>query len=225
MNLLALQQRVAGELNRFDLLQPLPPDPFPVIPTYIDDRIGFYQKALFSPSNQLDYSITCIPGQSTYPIPRGLQSIVHVRLLLNGMQGTLGSGGVWLPLPRKRYEYILNNDILSPAFQTLPWCYAQYGDTIRIFATPDNAYPLELMCNESPPAPEAPTDENYWTDDGPRGAATLIILSACADICRRVIHDFERADQYQALVTARESPSLQEVSQRLEGPMAVEGYL
>ena len=224
MNYQQLLDRVADELNRYDLLAPLPPAKTAIIPTQVGDRIEFFCKSLFSPSEQLDYSITTIAGQSSYPIPRGLQSIVSVRLLLSGVQQSLGAGGVWLPLPRKRYEYILANDILSPPFRTLPWCFAQFGDTIRIFATPDNAYPLELMANLSPPPPVNPTDENYWTDDGPRGAATLIIVSACAEICRRVLHDYERADQYQALV-AREEPSLQQVAQRLDGPMEIVGYL
>jgi hypothetical protein len=219
-----LKNRIAGELNRFDLLIPIAPNPNAVIPTFVEDRIGYYQKSLFSPSDQLDYSITTVPGQSIYPIPDGMQSLFHVRLMLGGNAG-LGGGGIWLPLQRTKYEYILDNDVISPAFETLPWCYATYGDTIRIFATPDNAYPLELMGNLSPPPPVAETDQNYWTDDGPRGAATLVILATCADICRRTIHDFARADQYEALATTRENASLQEIHQRLEGPTILQGYL
>lgn len=216
MDYLALQNAVAGDLNRFDLLTPIPPNPAAVIPTKIQDRISYYAKSLFHPSDQLDYSITCVRGQSVYLLPQGMQSLFHVRLQM---------GGIWLPLQRTRYEYILDTDVLSPAFLSLPWCFAQYGDTLRLFATPDNPYPLELMGNMSPPPPVAPTDQNFWTDDGPKGAATLIILSTCADICRRTTHDTARADQYEALATSREAVALQELEGRLDGPVVMQGYL
>jgi len=218
-----LQNRIAGDLNRFDLLAPIPPNPLAVIPTIVEDRISYYCKSLFAPSDQLDYSITTIPGQNMYPLPAGMQCVYKIRLMYGS--GVLGSGGVWLPLQRTRWEYILNNDVLTPSFQTLPWCWAQFGEMIRLFATPDNAYPLELMGNLSPPAPVDATDDNFWTDEGPKGAATLIILATCADICRRTIHDYARADQYEALATVREQQALQEVHQRLEGPVVLEGYM
>lgn len=211
-----LLERVALDLgNRQDLLAPVPPSTVAVIPSKVQGRIRYYQKALFSPSNQLDYSITTIRAQSIYKIPKGNQSIAGIRLLL---------GNIWLRLSWRRYDVILNMDAINPPFITLPSLYAQRGLTFRLFPTPDRAYPLELLVNDSPPPPVDATDENFWTDEGPQGASTLIIAAACADICRRPLNDQAKAAAFDGVV-ARETLSLMEQDQRLAGPMFVVGYL
>jgi len=196
------------------LLQPIPPNPVAVIPDKIQDRIAFFSKSLFAPSAQLDYSITTVRAKNIYPLPAGMQNLTGIRLMM---------GSVWIPIKRTSYEAILASDVVNPPFITLPSVFAQRGTTFRLFATPDRNYPLELQSNNSPPPPVDATDANFWTDDGPTGAATLIAAAACAEILRRVINDMERADQFDA-IRGREEASLQELAIRLEGPMTLVPY-
>lgn len=216
MTLADLQQQIATRLNRPDLLQAVAPSTIAIIPATISDRIRFYQKALFSPSEQLDYSITCIPGQSiyslqNYPSLKNVQAILGVRLLQS----------VWLPLSRVNwYEQILWVDVVNPPFQSLPAWWATYGQTLRVYPTPGAPYPLELMCNAAVAEPVLPTDENFWTDQ----AATLIMEATCADICRLFINDEARATQHQ-WATEREAKTLRDYTGRLRGPMIVQSYL
>lgn len=207
---------MAGDLgNRFDLLNPVPPNPIALIPAKIQDRIAYFSKALFAPSAQLDYSITTIRSQNIYPIPAGMQNLTGIRFML---------GTIWLPLHRVPYEHILAVDVINPPFTTIPSIFSQRGTTFRLFATPDRAYPLELQTNNSPPPPVNPTDANFWTDEGPNGAATLIAAAACAELARRPLNDAAKADQFDA-IRAREEASVQDLTIRLEGPLILRGYL
>jgi hypothetical protein len=217
MNYGDLLQNIAMRLNRPDLLAVVPPATQAVIPTFVQDRIAFYQKALYSPSEQLDYSITCIPNQSiyafeNYPLLKGVQWIAGVRLLLNN---------IWIPLSHVDwYSDLLAADVLQPAFVSLPSYWATYGETIRFYPNPDQSYPIELQACLSPPAPVAPTDVSFWTEK----AATLIIEAACSDICAAVLNDDERAARH-ALLTKREADSLQSWTVRLRGASQVRPYL
>lgn len=210
-----LQQKVATDLNRPDLLAAVPPSTVAVIPEKIQSRIAYFSKALFAPSAQLDYSITTVAHQNIYPIPVGMQSLTNVRFMM---------GSIWLPVLRVSYEAILAMDVINPPFVSIPSVFAQRGLTFRLFATPDRAYPLELECNLSPPPPVDATDTNFWTNDGPNDAGALILAATCEEICRRVINDSQRADQNYAPSRMREEVSLQDWTTRLEGPMQLSGY-
>jgi hypothetical protein len=211
-----LKQQVATRLNRPDLLTAVPPSTVAIIPSMVADRIRFYQKALYAPSETLDYSITCIPGQSIYPFAPypslvNVQSVLNVRLLL----------GVWIPLTRAPwYEELLAVDVVNPPFQTLPAYWATYGETLRLYPTPGQPYPLELMVSAAPPEPVNDSATNFWTDK----AATLLIEATCADICRLVLNDEARATQHQ-WATEREAKSLRDYTARLRGPFMIQPHL
>ncbi len=215
MNYGELKQRVSDRLNRPDLLLPIPPNTDPLaapIPQFVQDRILFYQKALYAPSDQLDYSITTIPSQSIYMIPDGQHSITGIRFLLTN---------IWIPLVRANwYQDILEADVLQPPFITLPAYFAQKGQTIRLYPTPAFALPLEINGNNSPPAPQQDTDENYWTQE----AQTLIIEATCADLLRLHINDPAAADQHEAVVT-REAHAQVLYTQRLKGPAQIRMHM
>ncbi len=210
-----LKNLVAMELvNRFDLLTPVPPSPLALIPAKIQDRIATYQKSLFLTSEQLDYSVQAIAGRSIYPVPAGTQSILNIRLML---------GSIWIPIRRVSYEYILAQDVINPPFRTIPSDFAQFGDTFRLYPTPDTNYPLELMCNLSPPPPAADNDINFWTMIDGTAAGTLILKAACAEICFGAIADPQRG----ALFAARakeEEDSLTQRAERMAGPLFIEAY-
>lgn len=218
MNYLQLQQQVAAWLNRPDLLVPVAPAITSAIYDFTQDRIFYWQKALYSPSEQLNYDITTIPHQSeyafnAYPGLRGLQCVLFVRLL----QGTQ----IWIPLSRVHwYNEILLADVLAPSFVSLPSYWATYGQTLRLYPTPNDNYPLELMCNAGPPAPIADTDDNFWTSD----ASALIIRSTCAEICAQYLNDLPRAEIFMQS-TQREADSLKNYTMRLRGPSYVRPYL
>ena len=207
-----LLQSVATRLNRFDLLTPVPPSSEAVIPSFIQDRVLFYQRALYSPAEQLNYDLTCIPSQNTYMLPPGTQAVHYVRLL---------QGSIWIPLRRADwYQTILNVDALNPPFITLPYVYATYGQAIRLYPTPAFPYPLELMVDAAVPAPVNDADVNWWTSE----AQTLVAEAACADICRAVLNDLPRAEEHEKLA-AREHQSLKSFTQRLRGPSQISPYL
>jgi hypothetical protein len=210
-----LQQRVATDLNRPDLLLPVPPSTIAVIPEKIQSRIAYFSKSLFAPSAQLDYSITTVAHQNIYPIPSGMQSLTNVRFML---------GSIWLPVIRVPYELILAVDVINPPFVSIPSMFAQRGLTFRLFATPDRGYPLELECNLSPPPPVTGTDVNFWTNDGPNDGGNLIVPATCEEICRRVLNDIPRADQYM-VARIREETALQDMALRMEQPLQMQGYL
>ena len=219
MTLADLKQSIATRLNRPDLLTPIAPSTQAVIPTFINDRILYLQKKLYSPSEQLDYSIVCIPGQGIYslqspiyPALNNVQTIFYVRLLY---------GSVWRPLQRVDwYTDILDSDVLQPAFVSLPSYFSTFGQTLRLYPQPDNAYPLEICGNIAPPAPVKDTDSNFWTDQ----AQTAVIEAVCCDICRLVLNDDARASQHE-FASQREQHELLAYTQRLRGPARVRMWI
>ena len=218
MNYGQLKETVAIRLgNRFDLLFPVPPATQAVIPYFIGDRIWFYQTQLFGESEQIDYSITTVPHKAIYPFDEyvnlaGVQSITNVRLLLNN---------VWIPLSRPPwYEDVLNADVQQPPFTTLPSYWVTYGRTLRLYPTPNLAYPLELMCNLLPPPPIDDTDENFWTND----AQTLIGAAAAVEICREFIKDDAGAARH-AVAMNQARDAMMARDQRLAGPTEIRMHL
>lgn len=199
----AVQQRL---LQRTDLSAT-------VIPGFVQDRILYYQKALYAPSEQLDYSVSLITGQSIYPLPVGTQTVLGARFLLGGT--------IWIPMVRAPWlKDVLAADVLNPPFESVPTYYCPMGQTLRIYPTPVTVYPLELYINASPPAPVLDTDENWWT----REAQTLIIEATCADICRLYLNDDEQAMRHD-LATAREHAALAGYTMNLKGPGLIRGYM
>lgn len=212
MDYTGLQESVATRLNRSDLLTAVLPSTQAIISTIIQDRILYYQRLLYSPSQQQNYDITTIQSQNTYMLPQGTQSITMVRLLL---------GGIWRPLWRVDwFEDILAVDLPNPPFITLPSYWCTFGQAIRFYPTPNIAYPIELVGTFAIPAPVNPTDINWWTTE----AQTLIIEAACADICRLYINDEARANAHQAAAN-REHDSLKTYTRRLRGPSQARAYL
>ncbi len=212
MTYLELQQAIAGRLNRPELLTPIPPATTAIIPDFVQDRVTYYQKKCFAPSEQLDYSITTIASQNTYPMPTWTQAIRGVRLLL---------GSIWIPLTRADWYWdMLISDALNPPFVTLPAYWRQFGQAIRLYPTPNIAYPLELMSNASPPAPVDPADSNFWTNE----ARTLIIVASMVEICEQQLSDFDRADRLRRPL-AREEQSMLDYTRQLEGPSQIRSWM
>ena len=216
MNLGELKQQIATRLNRFDLLTAVPPSTIPIIPAMVSDRILFFQRSLYSPSQTTDYSIVCIPGLNQYPLnvyPAlvNVQSITNIRLLLNNIWIQLR----WEPF----YSQFLEVDVINPPLQTLPSRWHVRGQMLRIFAAPNQPYPLELTCSAAPPEPATDIDSNWWT----LSAATLLIEACCAEICRTTLNDDARSTQHE-YAAQRENRSLQDYTRRLRGPLRMRPY-
>ena len=110
----------------------------------------------------------------------------------NRVQGFFAAGtpviqlsGVWLPMTKRSYDYILNEDVLSPGIRSLPQEYAQYNTQFRLFPIASATYPLELTGNAAPAPPINDTDDNWWTED----AAWLIIASTANEVRRGYLHE------------------------------------
>lgn len=151
-------------------------------------------------------------GSSVNPLPTTLQNEIA-----SGTTVQTG-GGVWIPLWPKRYEWILEEDVLSPPVAAIPSWYAQFGLQLRIYPTPSMAWPLEITGNSMPPAPNADTDDNFWTED----AAQFIINSVCAEICDDYLH--EDSTKFR-INEQREYKAIKKLTLGLDKPLILRSHL
>jgi len=217
MTLGELKENIATRLNRPDLLTAVSPSTIAIIPMFVSDRIRYYQKSLWTPSEVLDLSVTTIPSQNTYAFAQypnlvGTQWINNIYLL---------QGSIWIPLARTDwFSDILEADVLEPPFVSLPSWWSVYGPAFRLYPTPSAPYPLKIECCLSPPEPAADDKSNFWTEE----AATCIIEAVCADICRLTLNDDARATAHQ-WAAQREADSLTQKTRRLRGPATVRAWI
>jgi hypothetical protein len=176
------------------------------------DRVYFYSQEFFFAGEKQDTSLVLIPGQASYPLPAGTLNIIFVRLNLNGN---------WIPLEcRDIREMLLWDTSTNPPITSPPSYYAMLGNKLRLFPRPDQNYPIELTVESAPLPPRLLTDSNFWTNE----AFTLIVEATCADICSLFTNDQARA-QAHAMATARELSQLRGQTNRILGPLVIQGWL
>jgi hypothetical protein len=170
-----LKAQIAFRLNRTDL----PPI---FIQTMAVERIDFWGPQVLFPAEVTNDDIVTQAGVQFYDLPRGTQKVRYVRVLFNG---------VWIPVGEAEdYSDILYADPLQPPFVSLPVSlYKILGNQIRLFPTPDAAYPVELTMDQTIVEPQGVTEDadrdttNFWVTDG----RMLLINSTCSEICREYL--------------------------------------
>lgn len=176
------------------------------------DRAYFYANEMFFPAERQDTSVILIPGQAYYPLPAGTLSVFYARVNLNGN---------WIPMTQVDITYILGNDVsTNPPTTSPPNYFAIQGGKIRLYPRPDQVYQLELSVEAQILPPRLSTDSNFWTNEG----FTLIVESTCEDIARLYLNDEPRAQRHGA-AAQRELQMLRGATNRLIGPIKIQGYL
>jgi len=186
--------------------------------SFIQDRINYYSKNFFYSAQFIDTDHVCTIGSPWVDLPAGWSDIANIRILQ--------SASIYIPLVRVAYNVILYSDVLVPPFRNLPsqWCTFNDPSTgnraIRLFPTPNLAYPLEFTMDKPPDPPSADTDINWWTQD----AQTLIIEAACEDISALYLNDPVRQEKHKE-ARMREELSLNSKSIRIRGGIQVKSHI
>lgn len=91
------------------------------------------------------------------------------------------SGNRYFMMPRTA-QYMEDVSI-NPDVTGQPIDYGYYGEQLRFYPIPDNAYPINVMYTQRFPTLAAPTDSNIWTTD----AEALIRCEAKMDLYENVL--------------------------------------
>lgn len=163
---ITLQRQVADELgNRTDLLAPLPDSGLVLSPVQnaIQSAIAKWEREPFW-FNEL-YSqgaFNTVAGQEFYTVADvpafvTLTRIPSVRVTVNNNRYTLTA---------RTWQY-LEDIAANPQEQTsLPFDYAYFAQTMRIYPIPSEAVPVTLMANTRLDPLVNDGDANAWTEDG-----------------------------------------------------------
>jgi hypothetical protein len=143
-----------------------------------------------------------------------------IDLVPAGTTITYGAG-VWLDLEKANYNSVLLADPLSPPNAGPPYAYAQFGTRLRLYLTPDQAYPLEITGNAAPAAPLIDGDDNFWTED----ASKLIIAATVLELADTYINWPEPKKTPFRGIVDREKYRLMKATLDLDKPLVVRSYL
>lgn len=187
-----------------------------LVPSYIDivvaQRVNLYQTEAFASQSVLDFSITTTPGVSIYPNPQYTTEITGMWYLLGGT--------TWIKLWPENFELLVELDDIQPTVESPPNLYAMYGDTFKLYLTPDNYYPLKIACTKKIPPPVNDGDQNFWTNE----AFALIEYAADAVIARGFLNLPSMADEYDGMAV-RELQRLREFSEILQSSKMISGHM
>lgn len=176
-----LQQQIAFEMgNRLDLLTAPADFPLLVSPVKraITTAIARYERLQFW-FNQLRSSagFTTVPGQEFYD-SSDWASLATDPIILSL---TVVNAGTRYMLNSRQWKY-LEDLSLNPGWRGLPLDWAYFGQQLRLYPIPDQAYPVNVMAVQRLPALVDDSDTNAWTTD----AEALIRCEAKADLWANV---------------------------------------
>lgn len=174
-----MQDRIADEIARTDLTSQ--------IRLAIQSAIRHYEIERFW-SNETQATLTTSSSQVYYPLS-GLASAYQnedsIILVVNQTK---------YPLIKRAYDYLEAVDA-STTLTGQPTDYAIYKNNIRLFPTPNGAYPFIMSYVSKPATLSATTDDNFWTTD----AESLIRGRAKWDVYINLIRDQEGAKEAKAV--------------------------
>jgi hypothetical protein len=168
-----LQNRIAGELLRTDLTSQIQTAIARAIEKYAERRFWFNEEVVAG---------VCTPGGQYVTYPTGLRIEDAVFIDYNA------SGPPGYPLLKKSAATI-EGYYQAVATQTQPSLYCTLNGQIRLYPTPNLAYPLSFVGVFDQPALANPTDSNAWTTTG----QDLIVAEAKRMIDRDILRDIEAA--------------------------------
>ncbi len=180
-----MQARIADELDRADLTSE--------IQNAIQDAIGLFERKKFYFQNApVAFTFSTVAHQEYYT---GTDSSL-IPLIAQAMHLT-GTFFGWRRQLRKRpWAYIDSISWLSTSYaQPVDWAY--YGEQVRLYPIPDNAYVLNMDAVVRPARPSAATDAGPWMND----AEALVRTEAKMRLIKEVIRGTDMADELALLQT------------------------
>jgi len=175
-----MQTRIAAEIGRVDSTTALK--------NSIQDAITGFKNWRFL-FNELSDTLTTIAGTSDYTTSNGLPTgIIEIDEM------TVAYGGATLTLSElTASQYAIRNASI-PQTQGVPTYYSWYGETLRLYPTPDAIYTVTMLYHGELSALSADADTNAWTNKG----EVLIRNTAKADLCANVLRDPQAAQLAQS---------------------------
>lgn len=199
-----LKARIADELARGDLAAQ--------IALAIDDAIGIAASHRFWFNEVIGQALPLVVGQEYYT-GDPYDSIVEIDALYIKVGGQ-----------RRNLRPVSNSDLNgytdgSPTTGE-PYCYAQYGASLRFYPVPQVAYPMFFDGTSSLSPLIADTDKNAWTTVGERYVRAL----AKRELLANVIRDADEAIAQDSLAVRYRDDMLSQTYDRVAtGRMACNG--
>lgn len=163
-----LKSRIANEIHRTDLTSD--------IAYAISDAIKFYQNKRFA-FNQTRANFNTVAGTEFYTPFTDIGQIDSIVITVNQRKVQL-----------EEWPYLALEEISTTTnTQSQPWSWAWYGEQIRLYPIPDQAYALTISYLKRIDEPATDGTSNEWTED----AEDLIRASAKMRLYRDVLHDDE----------------------------------
>ena len=180
-----LQARIADELGgRSDLALPIQLAIQTAIAKW--ERERFYFNEL-----RVQTALSTVPGQEFY----GAADYAPLATMAQIDKVTILIGGNRLALTARTAPY-LEQISINAGVRGRPTDYAYYAELLRLYPTPDNAYPVTLLgTTRFPPLVNA-SDSNAWTND----AEALIRCEAKMDLYENTLQAPELADRMRLLI-------------------------
>lgn len=134
--------------------------------------------------NELKTTLATVSGTQEYTTSNGLTDGI-----LEIDEVSVVYGGSRVPLDEVSADQFALFDASSPSTTGVPTYYSWYGDTLRIYPTPNAVYTLTIRYHGELSALSSGSDSNAWTNQ----AETLIRNTAKADLCANVLRDPQAA--------------------------------
>ena len=140
--------------------------------------------------NELSKSLSTVIGTTDYTTSNGLpDGIIEIDEM------TIVYSGARYPLEEVTAADYAEMNGSNPLTSGVPTYYTWYGDTLRLYPSPDQIYVLTILAHcELLPALSASSDTNAWTNQG----ELLIRHTAKADLGGNVLRDPQAAAMSQA---------------------------
>lgn len=180
-----MQARIASELHRTDLTAAIRSAIISAVEAYAPNRFHFNEKR---------WAITTIPGEKYYgpdtappgTLPTNIMEIDSIAVTANARIYTLD---------RRSYEEIDAIDAGTTPLAGYPRIWAWYGDQIRLYPTPNQAYVITISGQYKYPELTDDSDSTPWTNE----AEELIRCRAKRDLYVHQIMDESSAMQMDGL--------------------------
>lgn len=178
-----MQTRIANELHRSDLATN------DHITNAIKSAIKHFERERwYFNEATTSASLTTSAGQATYQLPDDFMKLDSLKLTVNGWKCDVD------PMP---YIEMDARDAGGSATQGPSKWWALYAEMLRLYPVPDGIYVQTMSYQKRLITLSATTDTNAWVD----ALEGLIRNKAKEIICREVLKDFVRADQFLMQVT------------------------
>lgn len=183
-----MQSRIAGELDRDTTTTDISGITFGThIQNAIQDAIGLHERKYYYFINSpTSFSFTTVAGQEYYTSTDNA-AIATVNRVVQ-LVGTFF--GLRRPLNKVSWDYIASISTLTTS-RAMPQDWAYFGEQIRLYPIPDNAYSIAAAAVARPARPSANSDQGVWMND----AEAVIRTQAKLYLLKNVIRASDMAEE------------------------------